>query len=228
MEFMPLSVLQSAELFAGITPEESVQVSRLCVDRRYPEGSTIFPRGESSDALYILREGLVKLGVISQKGTETILHILKPDAVFGELLLSEESRALTAVAHTAVAVTAISRSNLEILLSSVPTISRNLIRILSRRLAKVEMEFAEFGHTWSYHRLANVLLQLAEEHGVETAGGTKIALRLTHEELAKRIGTTRETVTTQLNRFRRLGMVRRDGRHMVLDRGRLSRFRSSA
>ena len=221
---MPTSVIKAAELFEGISSADSELVFRLCAEKRYPQGMEIFSRGDPSEFLYVLREGLVRLCSVSEKGKEMTLHILKPDAVFGELLLSEESRALTAVAKTDVAVTAISRSNLEILLSSVPTISRNLIRILSRRLAKVEMGFADFGHTWSYHRLAIVLLQLADEHGVKTTGGVRITHPLTHEDLAKRIGATRETVTTQVNRFRRLGMLKREGRHYLVNRQKLAAF----
>ncbi|MGZ8463444.1 MAG: Crp/Fnr family transcriptional regulator [Candidatus Deferrimicrobiaceae bacterium] len=224
---MPLSVLTAAELLQGISPRESELVSRLCVERRYSEGETIFFRGDPSDALYLLRAGRVKLCSVSEKGTEMILHILKPDAIFGELLFSEEERALTAVADTDVVVTAISRKHLEDLFASIPTVSRNFIRLLSRRLAKVETKFAEFGHTWSYHRLANVLLRLAEEHGTESGSGTIIALRLTHEDLAKLIGTTRETVTTQVARLRRMGLLKKEGRFYLVDRRKLSLYLES-
>ena len=221
---MPLSFHTAVELFNGITEPEMQRVERLCSERRYPQGATIFSRGDPSDSLYIVEEGRVRIISLSDKGTETILHILKPGAIFGELLLSEERRALTTVAGTDVLVTVLSRGSLVELLSSVPTIARNLIRLLSRRLAKVEMEFADFGHTWSYHRLAKVLLQLCEEHGQETPKGTLIPLRLTHEDLANIIGTTRETVTTQLNKFRRMGLVKRQDRFLVVNRKRLEEF----
>lgn len=52
----------------------------------------------------------------------------------------------------------------------------------------------------------------------------RISLRLTHEDLAKLIGTTRETVTTQLNRLSRRGMLRREGRFIVIDRTKLLKF----
>lgn len=225
---MPLFAAKAEELFQGTGPRESDLLSRLCAERRYAEGATIFSRGDPAETLYLLKEGLVRLCSVSEKGTESILHILKPDAIFGELLFSEEERALTAVAQTDLLVTTLSRTNLQDLLLAVPVVSRNFIRLLSRRLAKVEREFVDFGHTWSYHRLAYVLLKLADEHGVETGTGTKITVRLTHEDLAKLIGTTRETVTTQLGRFRKLGMVRRDGRHLVLEREKLTRFARSA
>jgi len=221
---MPISFLTAVELFRGISEAEAQRVARLCAERRHRRGTTIFSKDDSSDSVYILREGRVRLVSYSGKGTETILHLLKPDAIFGELLLSEERRALTAVAATDVAITSISKENFLELLSTVPTIAKNFIRLLSRRLAKVERGFAEFGHSWSYHRLAQVLLQLCDEHGQETPQGFVIPLRLTHEDLANLIGTTRETVTTQLNRFKRMRLISRQDRHLVVNKARLRRF----
>ena len=109
-------------------------------------------------------------------------------------------------------------------LTSIPTLSKNFIRLLSKRLAKVEKEFGDFGHTWSYDRLSKVLLRLCEEHGKETPTGTMIPLRLTHEDLANLIGTTRETVTTQMIRFRRMGLVKRQDRFLVVNKPRLKEF----
>ena len=121
-------------------------------------------------------------------------------------------------------MTIIPRKSFEEILVSFPTVARNFIRLLSRRLVKVEREFAGFGHTWSYQRLGIVLLQLAKEHGIQRAGGTMIPLRLTHEDLAKLIGTTRETVTTQISKFKRLGLLKRDGQHFIVNTHLLTRF----
>jgi CRP/FNR family transcriptional regulator len=221
---MGLSVLTTADLYRGIAPADVDRIGRLFAERKYPRGTTIYARGDPGDALYIVKEGLVKLVAHSGRGTETILHILPPGALFGEILLSEEKRAFTAVANTDTVVATLPKQSLVQLLATIPAFSANLIRHLSRRLAKVEREFAEFGHTWSYHRLAKVLLQLAQEHGVKGPRGTALSLPLTHEELANLIGTTRETVTTQLGRFRRMGLIRREGRTFVLNVPRLVRF----
>jgi CRP/FNR family transcriptional regulator len=221
---MPLSYDTVDELFQGITESETQKVARLCAERQYRKGATIFSRGAPANALYIVKDGRVRIISLSDKGTETIVHILKKGAIFGELLLSEEQRAFTAVADTDALVTVLSKGNLVELLASIPTISKNFIRLLSKRLAKVERGFGEFGHTWSYHRLAKVLLRLCEEHGQETPKGTVIPLRLTHEDLANLIGTTRETVTTQMIRFRRMGLVKRQDRFLVVNKPRLEEF----
>jgi CRP-like cAMP-binding protein len=212
------------ELFKGVSDPDVRRIARLCPERRYERGATIFSEGDPADAMFIVREGLVKLVSVSKKGAETILHLLKPDQIFGELFFSEERRAFNAVASTDALVTIIPRKSFEEILVSFPAVTRNFIRLLSRRLVKVEREFAGFGHTWSYQRLGRVLLQLGKEHGIQTPGGTMILLRLTHEDLAKMIGTTRETVTAQISKFKRLGLLKRDGPHFIVNTHLLVRF----
>ena len=221
---MPLSINTAIELFQGISETEARRVASLCAERKYGKDATIFSKGDPSNALFIVKSGKVRILSLSDKGTETIVHILKEDEIFGELLLSEEQRAFTAVAGTDVLVTVLTKGSLMELLAAIPTISKNFIRLLSKRLAKVERDFGDFGHTWSYDRLAKVLLQLSEEHGKETPAGTVIPLRLTHEDLANLIGTTRETVTTQMIRFRRKGLVKRQDRFLVVNKPRLEEF----
>jgi len=221
---MPLSSNTAVELFQGVSETEAQRVARLCAERMYRKGATIFSKGDPSNALFIIKTGRVRILSLSDKGTETIVHILKEGAIFGELLLSEEKRAFTAVAGTDALVTVLSKGSLMEILGAIPTVSKNFIRLLSKRLTKVEMEFGDFGHTWSYNRLGKILLQLCEEHGKETPKGIVIPLHLTHEDLANLIGTTRETVTTQMIRFRRMGLVKRQDRFLVVDKSRLEEF----
>ncbi|MBP2677545.1 MAG: transcriptional regulator, Crp/Fnr family [Deltaproteobacteria bacterium] len=221
---MALSVITQSDLFEGIAQPDLERIVRLFTERKYLKGATIFGRGDSGEALYIVKEGLVKLASHSGEGTETILHLLPAGAIFGEILLSEERRAFTALAETDALVSVLPKQTLVQLLSTFPAFSMNFIRLLSRRLAKVEMEFAGFGHTWSYHRLAKVLLTLGAEHGVKTPKGILLTLRLTHEELANLIGTTRETVSTQMGRFRRMGLIRREGKSLLLNVSRLAKL----
>lgn len=218
---MPLSFPKAVELFEGTSDMDAETIARLCAERRYSRGKTIFSRGDPADAVYIVKDGLVKLVSVSPGGTETIINILKPNTIFGELLLAEDKRAFTAVAETDCAVTMIPRRAFVEILSTVPRVAANFIRLLSKRLARVQRTFADYGHTWSYDRLARVLLRLSEEHGAKVPEGMLITLRITHEELANLIGTTRETVTNQLGKFQRQGLLKRQGRQIIVDVPRL-------
>jgi CRP/FNR family cyclic AMP-dependent transcriptional regulator len=221
---MPVRPFTAVELFQGISESDAQRIFGLCTEKRFRRGATIFSAGEPSHCVYILKGGLVKLTSFSETGKEAILHILEPDEVFGELLLSEEKRAFTAIAVEDALVTVVSRERFLEVLLSIPTAALNFIRVLSKRLAKVEKGLAESSHTWSYHRLAKALLQLSEKYGERVPGGTLIKLRLTHEDLANLIGTTRETVTTQLNKFSRLGLVKRQARRLIVARPLLREF----
>jgi len=216
--------LQNSELLDGLPQWETKEFSNLCTEKRFPQGATIFTAGAASGFMYILESGLVKLIFLSEKAQETILLILKPGDVFGELLLSHEKRSFTAIAVEDSLVTMISREDLLKLLSVAPRLVLNFIRVLSKRLARVEKGLAESSHTWSYHRLAKVLLHLSEQYGEEVPTGIMIKLRLTHEDLANLIGTTRETVTTQLNRFLRMGLLSRRARRLIVTRRGLNEF----
>lgn len=211
-------------LFHGASEREARKISELSTEKRFPQGGTIFCEGDPSNSLYILKSGVVRLISVSDKGSETILHILKPGEIFGELLLSREKRAFTALATEDTVVTVVSRESFQKLLSLIPTLAFNFIQVLSSRLAKVEEGMAESSHTWSYHRLAKILLHLSEQYGEEISTGTLIKLRLTHEDLANLIGTTRETVTTQLNRFSRMGLLSRRAGRIIVTRPGLSEY----
>jgi CRP/FNR family cyclic AMP-dependent transcriptional regulator len=212
------------DLFRGTAHRDAQKISALCTDKWFSRGARIFREGEPADAVYVLRRGMVKLSSVSDKGRETILHILKPDEVFGELLLSEEQRPFTAVTLEDSLVTIISKQAFVELLSAVPTIALNFIQLLSKRLTLVETGLADFGHTWSHHRLARVLVRLSEKYGEEVPQGTLINVPLTHEDLANLIGTSRETVTTQLGKFKRLGFLKREARRFIVAKSKLADF----
>jgi len=218
---MALPFQNADELFEGLTEDDTRNVVARFTERRLPPESVLFPEGSEGDALFILREGFVKLLHVSEKGTETILHILREGEMFGELILSGLPRPFTAVAITEVCVDILSRDDLREALLEVPDFALGFLALLSRRMGRVERDFARLLTEWAYHRLARELLHLAGDLGEKTPLGTRISLRLTHEDLANLIGTSRETVTNQLKRFEEMGLLHREGRRIVIHPERL-------
>jgi len=217
----------SEELFRGIPEGEARKILDLCSERPFPPDAAIFREGDVADALFIVKTGLVKLVSLSERGTGSILHILHPGEIFGELVIHEEKRPFTAVTVTDVTVSRLKRKDLLDLLSSIPSFSRNFLGMLSARLLRVERDFADLLNAWAYHRLARELLHLAGDLGEETPAGTLIPLHLTHEDLSNLIGTARETVTIQLHKFEEMGMIRREGRRIIVNRARLADYLSA-
>jgi CRP-like cAMP-binding protein len=213
-----------ADLFQDVSPLEARKIASLGTEKWFLRGARIFSAGDSTDALYVLNRGLVKQISLSDKGRETILRIVRPPEVFGELLLSEETRPFTAIVIEDAWVTILTRDAFLKILTEVPAVALGFVRLLSQRLANAERGLAEFSHTWSYHRLAKVLLRLSDRYGRDVASGILLNVRLTHEDLANLIGTSRETVTTQLNKFARLGLLRRQDRRLIVNQPALRAF----
>ena len=211
----------ASELWAGLSPAELEQVARVCPERRFRKGNTIFAPGDPPDALYLLISGLVTLSHLSEDGQQSILRVFGPGDVFGELLLTVTARPFLATALTDCAVTVIPGKTFLRLLSAIPRIGLNFISILSRHLTEIALDRAESSHKWSLQRLALTLLKLGAAHGVEKKAGTAIALPLTHQILADMIGTSRETVTRHLGYLKRRGFVGQQGRTLLIQPARL-------
>ncbi len=213
-------VTAEVELWHALSPEERRQVARVCPERRFPRGKTIFAPGDAPDALYVMVSGLVTLSHLSEGG-ESILRVLGPGDVFGELLLTVPARPFRARALTDSTVTAVPARTFQQLLATIPRIGFNFACVLSRHLAEMALDRGQAGHRWSFQRLVLTLLKLAATHGAEDREGTVIALPLTHQILADMIGTSRETVTRDLRRLKRDGAVGQRGRTLVVQPGRL-------
>ncbi len=214
-------VTLAGELWDGLSRGEREQVARVCPERRFGKEDVIFAPGDPPDALYGLTSGLVALSHLSDDGQESILRVLGPGAVFGELFLTVRARPFQAKALTACAVTVVPAKTFLHLLSTFPRIGFNFACVLSRHLAEMALDRAQASHRWSGQRLALALLKLGAAHGVKTDRGTAITLPLTHQILADMIGASRETVTRHLRQLKRQGVVSQRGRTLVLQAERL-------
>jgi CRP/FNR family transcriptional regulator len=221
---VPLPFPSILELLSGFSEAESGWFHSLSIERRFLRDAEVFRQGDPPDGICIVKKGLLKIVSISEKGIEQILHILRPGDVFGELILIGKPRPFTAVALTDAAISILPLAVLQDLLASSPVFSRNYLRLLSTRLYELERTFPALVQAWPHHRLAKELLHLAKDLGDETPKGTRLTLHLTHELLSNLIGASRETVTLLIHKFEEIGLLRREGRDLFLNRERLADY----
>jgi CRP-like cAMP-binding protein len=135
-------------------------------------------------------------------GREMILAILKEGDFFGEMAMFDSSlRSASIKTLTEVEVGAIRHADFLIFLDRNPHIGRALVIALSERLRAANALIAATNSQDIRARLAALLLNLADQFGEQVDNGTRISLRLTNQEMANMIATTRETVNRTLNRF---------------------------
>jgi len=199
---MDLSVLRKIPLFAEFSDEQIAEVERLVQVRRVPKHQIIVYEGDPGDSFYALLKGSVAISRMTGEGKETILSILKEGDFFGEMaLLDSSQRSASVKTLTDVEVGIITRSDFHNLLAQNPSIGLALVATLATRLREANEQIAASAYQDIRARLASLLLKLAAQFGEEVPEGTRITQRLTNQEMASMVGTTRETVNRTLNKF---------------------------
>jgi CRP/FNR family transcriptional regulator, cyclic AMP receptor protein len=171
---------------------------------------TIFTQGDWSDAVFYIKEGKVKLTVVSQSGKEATIGILNKGDFFGEGCLTGQAlRMCSATAMTDCSVMKIDKKSMMEVLHREHAFSDMFVAYLLTRNIRYEEDLVDQLFNSSEKRLARMLLLLAH-FGKE--GKHEILIpKMSQETLAEMIGTTRSRVSFFMNRFRKLGFIEYDG-----------------
>jgi CRP/FNR family transcriptional regulator len=197
-----LEPLRNVPLFRDFDAAELSEVAQLVATRRFGKHQTIFREGDPGQTFYLILSGSVAIVRVAPDGRETILSILKERDFFGEMSIFDTAvRAAGVRTLTEVEVGVVERDDFLALIDRSPRIGRLLVIALSERLRAANKLISATTSQDIRSRLASLLLNLSQNFGEPTPAGTKITLRLTNQEMANMIGTTRETVNRTLNRF---------------------------
>jgi CRP/FNR family transcriptional regulator, cyclic AMP receptor protein len=210
-------VLAHVPLFAVLAPRELDALGQALRPRRYAKGDMIFQQGDPGDAFYVIESGEVKVVLSSADGKEVILAILGPGHFFGELsLLDGEPRSADVFAKEDCALLSLHRADFLAFLRANPRAAEALLAVLSRRLRATDDLVHDAAFLDVAARLARLLLKLAETHGRQEAAGVVLGIRLTQEDLASMVGSTRETVNKWLKSWERQSIVSNRGGILTL------------
>ena len=218
-------VLGASPLFAALDPEGARVLREALVEKHILKGQTLFHEGEPGDRLYVILDGKVKLGHTSPDGRESLMAILGPGEMFGELSLFDPGkRAATATALTDASVLELSNEQLMPWLAGRPEVAAALLQALARRLRRTNEAMADLVFSDVPGRVAKALMDLGEKFGTVTPEGLLVTHDMTQEEIAQLVGASRETVNKALADFTQRGWLRLESRQVViLDIERLRR-----
>jgi CRP-like cAMP-binding protein len=195
------------------------------VERRFEPKDTIFTPGDPDDQLYFLLSGAVRLYKIYGDYKEATTALLKDSGVFGKLSLVEGRwQDVFAEAVTETRVASIQKASLERVIKSDSAFALRLFSSLSERLRQSDEVIESLLHREVSTRLATLLVNLSERFGEDISADVLIDVRLTHQDLANMIASTREAVSKVMSELQRDGVIEiRSRRIAILDRGALSR-----
>ena len=214
-----------APLFIALDPEGAAALRSSLKERSVTKGEVIFQEGDPGERMYVILEGKVKLGQSSNDGRESLLAILGPGEMFGELSLFDPGqRTSTATALTDAVILALSNEQLRPWLAGRPEVAAALLQALARRLRRTNEAMADLVFSDVPGRVAKALMDLGEKFGEVTSEGLLVTHDMTQEELAQLVGASRETVNKALADFAQRGWIRLESRQvLILDVERLGR-----
>jgi CRP/FNR family transcriptional regulator, cyclic AMP receptor protein len=177
---------------------------------KHLKGDIVFSQGDDADSVLYVKEGRIKVTVVSTQGKEAVVAILGPDEFLGEgCLIGQPRRLATATAMTDCVAMRVDKAEIMRVLQDEPAFSSIFISHILTRNARVEEDLVDQLFNSTEKRLARVLLLLAN-FGKEGRPEPIIA-KISQETLAEMIGTTRSRVSFFMNKFRSLGFIDYNG-----------------
>ncbi|MDP8952026.1 MAG: Crp/Fnr family transcriptional regulator [Actinomycetota bacterium] len=186
----------------------------------------MFTPGDPDDQLYFLLEGTIRLYKIYGDCKEATLALLREGGVFGKLSLVEGRwQDAFADAVTDVRVAGVQKSTLIEVIKRRPEFAMKLFASFSERLRQSDEVIESLLHREVSTRLATLLLNLGDRFGESSDGeGAVLDVRLTHQDLANMIASTREAVSKVMSEFQREGSIEVQNRKKIvlMDKGALT------
>jgi CRP/FNR family transcriptional regulator len=192
-------------------------IASLSADRVFRRGEVLFSEGDGAAAAYVVDAGVVRLSASTLEGRSVVFRFAGPGDCFGlSPLLDGGPRSAEARGLTDGRVVTLPYPALRTQMDRNPSVSAACARHVASRLRRERHRLATLAISDVPGRVAAMLLQLRDSHGVPARDGTLIDVPLRHEDLAGLVGTTRETVTRTLAVLTQRGFLRRAGERYVV------------
>jgi CRP-like cAMP-binding protein len=177
--------------------------------QEFAKGCVVYDQERPNDHLFVVILGRVKVTSTSDDGAQTVARIVCAEGLFGEsCLVGGNQRGESAVALDNANVMAWSRADIEQQIEREPHLGIALSQYLVRQCIELQDRIESMAVHKTPERVMLALVQLADDLGSPTADGSVRIASLTHHTIAEYVGTSREIVTFQMNRLRRMGLLR--------------------
>jgi CRP/FNR family cyclic AMP-dependent transcriptional regulator len=209
--------LKKVPLLQDLPAESLAKLAEIVEIAEVRRRQVVYLPGDPGRSVFFVNGGRVKISKVTRDGKELTLAYRGPGDLFGELAMVDGGpREEMAEAMENALLTELERGDFEQLVQSHPLLGYRLAKLLTQRRRDIENKIENLIFKDVNAKLAELLLRLGSEYGVDDSRGTMVALKITHQEMANLIGSTRETVSLTLSQFKRRGLIRTDGRRVII------------
>ena len=200
--------MKNCNLFDQVAPEDIAWLERHSRMRKLKRGEPIYLPSQSPDGVILVASGRVKICHSTPEGKQAIIDFVDAGEVFGELaLLDSQQRDEYAEAAEKTTLIMIPKGELQALVRKYPRIVISVTKLIGIRRQKVERRLRNLLFRSNRERVVHLLIELAEKYGEPSDDGVVLKIRLSHQEMASVIGSTRETVTVILGQLQNENLV---------------------
>jgi len=209
--------LKKNRLFANAPVDAIVEGAGIFTMQLLPKRTTLFDQGDATKTVFLIKRGRVRIARTTADGKEVTVAMLGPGDMFGEdALFGETERKTIATCMEETLICKAQADDLFGLLAGNSALALNVAQMLSDRLGEAAATIEDLAYAKISDRLVHLFERLADEVGRSTADGTFLDLRLTHQDIASIIGSTRETVSLELNQLVRAGHIKQEGGYITV------------
>ncbi|MEW4562913.1 Crp/Fnr family transcriptional regulator [Bremerella sp. JC770] len=209
--------LKSCRLFENCSPPQITRLETASRAKTVNKGEPIYLPADDANSVLVLASGRVKICHLTSDGKQSILAFIEPGEIFGELaILNMGNRDEYAEAVEKSRVIAIPGETLRELMEEHADLCLGVTKIIGLRRRRIERRVKNLLYLPNRDRIIHLLLELAEQYGLETNRGIELSIRLSHQDLASLVGSTRETVTVVLGAMQNEGLIELGRRKVIL------------
>lgn len=213
-----LDMLQRVEIFANVEQADLEGLLAVTTTRRLGPKETLFHKGDEGNQLYCVLSGRLKVLATSIEGKEVVFSLSGPGDVIGEVaLIDSRPRSATVVALEPSELLTLHRRDFYPFLEKRPKVAVQIAVVMARRVRDLSQSTEDAQFMPLPSRMAKKLLRLAEVYGTKQSDGSiSIDIRLSQQDLADLVGTTRESVNKQLKGWEENGFVELRRAHITV------------
>jgi cAMP-binding proteins - catabolite gene activator and regulatory subunit of cAMP-dependent protein kinases len=212
-----VAALRRTVLFGELDPSDCEALAARAVEYQLNRGETLFLAGEPAAGLYVIVEGSVRAYRVNADGREQVIHVERAGATLAEVPVFDGGPyPSSTAAEESCTLLFIRRDDVLRLCLERPRISLAALRLLASRMRNCAALIERLSLRDVDRRLAQLLLDEASDYGRRSGDQIEFQLALTHQQIAARVGSVREVVSRSIARLQQGGLIKVDGRKVII------------